>query len=32
MVTDVADRPDVLPTDRLQANGMARPELRADLR
>jgi fatty acid desaturase len=32
MVADVAARPEVLPTDRLQANGMARPELRADLR
>ena len=32
MVVDAASRPDVLPTDRLQANGMARPELRADLR
>jgi fatty acid desaturase len=32
MVADVAARPEVLPTDRLQANGMARPVLRADLR
>jgi len=32
MVADEAARPDVLPTERLQANGMARPELRADLR
>src|SRR6516162_2905606 len=32
MVPDVADRPDVLPTERLQANGMAIPPLRADLR
>jgi len=32
MVADAAARPEVLPTDRLQANGMARPELRADLR
>ncbi|MDA8368082.1 MAG: fatty acid desaturase [Actinomycetota bacterium] len=32
MVPDVVDRPDVLPTDRLQANGMCRPELRAELR
>ena len=32
MVADPAARPDVFPTDRLQANGMARPELRADLR
>jgi fatty acid desaturase len=32
MVTDAAERPDVLPTERLQANGMARPGLRAELR
>jgi fatty acid desaturase len=32
MVTDVAARPDVLPTERLLENGMARPQLRADLR
>src|SRR5580698_2282926 len=32
MGADVAARPAVLPTDRLQANGMARPELRAALR
>lgn len=32
MVADEAARPDVLPTERLQANGMARPPLRADLR
>ena len=32
MVPDVADRPDVLPSERLQANGMALPPLRADLR
>jgi fatty acid desaturase len=32
MVADKAARPDVLPTERLQANGMARPPLRADLR
>jgi len=32
MVPDVADRPDVFPTERLQANGMAVPELRARLR
>ena len=32
MVPDVADRPDVFPTERLQANGMAEPGLRARLR
>ena len=32
MVADAAARPDVLPTDRLLVNGMARPELRAELR
>ena len=32
MVADKAARPDVLPTDRLQESGKARPELRADLR
>ncbi len=32
MVADPADRPDVLPTDRLLGNGMARPEVRRDLR
>ena len=32
MVPDTADRPDVLPSERLQANGMAVPELRAELR
>ena len=32
MVPDAADRPDVLPSERLLANGMAIPELRADLR
>ena len=32
MVADEAARPDVLPTDRLLANGMARPELRTGLR
>ena len=32
MVPDVAERPDVLPTERLLANGMAIPPLRADLR
>jgi fatty acid desaturase len=32
MVPDVAGRPDVFPTDRLQANGMAVPALRSRLR
>jgi fatty acid desaturase len=32
MVTDAAARPDVLPTERLLENGMARPQLRAGLR
>jgi fatty acid desaturase len=32
MVADVRARPQVLPTDRLMENGMARPELRRDLR
>ena len=32
MVPDVTDRPDVLPSERLLANGMAMPGLRADLR
>ncbi len=32
MVADPAARPEVLPTDRLLDNGMARPELRHDLR
>lgn len=32
MVADPSLRPDVLPTDDLLANGMCRPELRADLR
>src|SRR5579884_529456 len=32
MVPEAAVRPDVLPTDRLQDNGVARPELRRDLR
>ena len=32
MVADSADRPAVLPTERLLDNGMARPELRHDLR
>ena len=32
MVPEAADRPDVLPSDRLQANGMAIPALRTDLR
>jgi len=32
MVPDATDRPGVLPTDRLLANGMAMPALRADLR
>ena len=32
MVPDATDRPEVLPTERLQANGMAIPPLRADLR
>ena len=32
MVADRADRPAVLPTERLLDNGMARPELRRDLR
>ena len=32
MVPDAADRPDVLPSERLLANGMAIPALRADLR
>jgi fatty acid desaturase len=32
MVADPADRPDVLPTERLQPNGMARPEIRTELR
>ena len=32
MVTDPEARPDVLPTERLLENGMARPQLRADLR
>jgi len=32
MVTDKSARPDVLPTDHLLDNGMARPELRAELR
>src|SRR3974390_1105403 len=32
MVPDAADRPQVLPTERLQVNGMAVPPLRADLR
>jgi fatty acid desaturase len=32
MVADVATRPDVLPTERLLLTGVARPELRAELR
>ena len=32
MVPEAADRPDVLPTERLLANGMAIPPLRAELR
>lgn len=32
MVPDLTVRPSVLPTDRLLANGMARPDLRQDLR
>ena len=32
MVPEAADRPNVLPSERLQANGMAVPALRADLR
>ena len=32
MVADAAARPDVLPTERLLPTGVARPELRADLR
>ncbi len=32
MVPEAAARPDVLPTERLQPNGLARPELRHDLR
>ncbi|MHB1712608.1 MAG: fatty acid desaturase [Acidimicrobiales bacterium] len=32
MVPDVAVRPSVLPTERLLANGMCRPEIRRDLR
>ncbi len=32
MVPDAAARPDVLPTERLLANGVPRPELRGDLR
>lgn len=32
MVPEPSARPDVLPTDRLLANGMCRPELRRDLR
>ena len=32
MVPDVTARPDVLPTERLLANGMAIPELRPGLR
>jgi fatty acid desaturase len=32
MVAEPTARPEVLPTDRLQVNGMARPELRHDLR
>ena len=32
MVPEVADRPDVLPSERLLANGMAMPALRKDLR
>ena len=32
MVPDAADRPEVLPSERLLPNGMAIPELRADLR
>ena len=32
MVPEAADRPDVLPSERLQANGMAIPALREDLR
>jgi len=32
MVPDAADRPGVLPTDRLLGNGMAMPALRVDLR
>src|ERR1700729_315206 len=32
MVPDTANRPDVLPSERLQANGMAIPEVRAELR
>jgi len=32
MVPDAADRPEVLPSERLLANGMAIPELRTDLR
>ncbi len=32
MVPDADARPEVLPTDRLQENGVARPEIRTDLR
>jgi len=32
MVADPGARPEVLPTDRLLENGMARPDLRHDLR
>ena len=32
IVPEAADRPDVLPSERLLANGMAIPALRADLR
>ena len=32
MVPEAADRPDVLPSERLLANGMAVPALRKDLR
>ncbi len=32
MVADQEARPEVLPTEQLMANGMARPELRQDLR
>ena len=32
MVPEAADRPDVLPSERLLANGMAIPALRKDLR
>ncbi len=32
IVPDAADRPSVLPSERLLANGMAVPALRADLR